>query len=158
MLTRRATMWWMAFGSSGNKVSSYVYASVFLQTQQRRKVPATSQANPEWGCWVGLPRIIGAIPAPACCHWYHSCWNLQRALQADLLCRVKGEEAWMRYRGYIFTLFTKKRQFTPTQVPLQVDIAATPELIHFFFLGVPKKPCFFLHIFTLFYISICSSK
>ena len=132
-------MWWMAFASSGNKVSSYLWASVFLQTQQCWKVPATSQANPEWDCWVGLPRLIGGIPAPACCHWCHRCWNLQRALQADLLCRVKGREGMHAQQRltyihtYIFTLFTKKSQFTPAQVPLQVDIATTPELIHFFF-------------------------
>ena len=143
MLTRRATMWWMAFGSSGNKVSSYVWASVFLQTQQRWKVPATSQANPEWGCWVGLPRIIGAIPAPACCHWYHSCWNLQRALQADLLCRVRGEEAWMRYRGYIFTLFTKKNSLPPPKYHCKSILRQSWSLYIFFFLVSRRTPVFF---------------
>ena len=50
----------------------------------------------------------------------------------------------MYNRGYIFTLFTKS-QFTPTQVPLQVDSATIPDLILFFFLGVPKHPCFLQH-------------
>ena len=76
----------------------------------------------------GLPRLAGGIPPAAGRHWSRRFWNLQKALQPDLLCRV------MCNRGYIFTLFTKS-QFTatPTQVPLQVNHATTPDLIHFFF-------------------------
>ena len=98
------------------------------------RVPVTGQANPRVGL-LGLPRLAGGIPPAAGHHWGRRCCNLRKALQPDLLCRV------MCNRGYIFTLFTKS-QFTPTQVPLQVDSATTPDLIHFFFfLGVPKHPC-----------------
>ena len=89
------------------------------------RVPVTGQANPRVGL-LGLPRLAGGIPPAAGRHWGRRCCNLRKALQPDLLCRV------MCNRGYIFTLFTKN-QFTPTQVPLQVDSATTPDLIHFFF-------------------------
>ena len=47
-----ATMWWMVLGSSWNKVSSYLWASVFLHAQQCWNVPVTGQANPELDCLV----------------------------------------------------------------------------------------------------------
>ena len=84
---------------------------------------------------LGLPRLAGGIPPAAGCHWSRWCWNLQKALQPDLLCRVKCN------RGYIFTLYTKS-WFTPTQVPLQVDSVRTPDLILFFFLGSRSTPFF----------------
>ena len=86
------------------------------------RVPVTGGANPRVGL-LGLPRLAGGIPPAAGHHWGRRCCNLRKALQPDLLCRV------MCNRGYIFTLFTKS-QFTPTQVPLQVDSATTPDLIH----------------------------
>ena len=89
------------------------------------RVPVTGQANPRVGL-LGLPRLAGGIPPAAGHHWGRRCCNLRKALQPDLLCRV------MCNRGYIFTLFTKS-QFTPTQVPLQVDSAATPDLIYIYF-------------------------
>ena len=45
-------MWWMVLASSWNKVSSYLWASVFLHAEQCWSVPVTSQANPEFDCWV----------------------------------------------------------------------------------------------------------
>ena len=103
------------------------------------RVPVTGQANPRVGL-LGLPKLAGGIPPAAGHHWGRRCCNLRKALQPDLPCRV------MCNRGYIFTLFTKS-QFTPTQVPLQVDSATTPDLILFFLGGggggggVPKHPC-----------------
>ena len=102
----------------------------------------------------GLPRLAGGIPPAAGRHWSRRFWNLQKALQPDLLCRV------MCNRGYIFTLFTKS-QFTPTQVPLQVDSVTTPDWILFFFgvwvgggstplLGGPEAPLYSRIIFTVF--------
>ena len=49
---QRATMWWMVLTSSWNKVSSYLWASLFLHVQQCWNVPVTGQANPELDCWV----------------------------------------------------------------------------------------------------------
>ena len=48
----RAMMWWMVLASSLNKVSSYLWASVFLHAQQCWNVPVTGQANRELDCWV----------------------------------------------------------------------------------------------------------
>ena len=131
-----AMMWWMVLASSWNKVLSYLWASLFLHAQQCWNVLVTSQANPELDCWtVGFTRLAGGVPPAAGCHCGRRCWNLQKVLQPDLLCRVKWN------RGYIFTLFTKT-QFIPTQVPLQVDSATTSDFIHFFFFFCVK------HIFT----------
>ena len=48
----RAAMLWMVLASSWNKVSSYLWASVFLLAQQCWNVPVTGQANPELDCCV----------------------------------------------------------------------------------------------------------
>ena len=136
-----ATMWWMVLASSWNKVSSYLWASVFFHAQQCWSVPVTSQANPRVGL-LGLPRLAGGIPTAAGRHWGCRCCNLQKALQPDLFCRV------MCSRGYIFTLFTKN-QFTLTLVPLQVNSVATLDLILFLGgRGVPKHLCVVITLFT----------
>ena len=152
MLTRRATMWWMAFASSGNKISSYLWASVFLQTQQCWKVPATSQANPEWFCWVGLRRLIGGIPAPACCHWCHRCWNLQRALQADLLCRVKGGRHGCATEATFSLCLLKKDSLPPPKYHCK-SILRQPGADTFFFSWGPETPLFFsTYIYIVLYL------
>ena len=120
-----AAMWWMGFASSWNKVFKLPVGFRFLRrpTVLERVSDRSSQSRVGL---LGLPRLAGGIPPVMGCHWCCRCWNLQRVLQPDLLCRD------MHNRGYIFTLFTKKASLPPPKYHCKMILGQT-QCWHFFF-------------------------
>ena len=63
--------------------------------------------------------------------------------------------ACLKYLFVYSVLIRSIRSFSPSQIPQQIDIAITPELIHFFWGGggvlggVPKAPLFSASLFTM---------
>ena len=102
-----AAMWLMVLARSWNKVFKLPVGFRFLAWPTVLERASGQSSQSRVGLF-GLPRLAGGgIPPVMGRHWGRRCWNLQRAMQPDLLC-------WdMHNRGYIFTLFTKKSSLPP---------------------------------------------
>ena len=135
-----AAMWWMVLASSWNKVFKLPVGFHFLAVLEC----ASDQSSQSRVGLLGLPRLAGGIPLVMGRNWGYMCWNLQRALQPDLLCRD------MHSRIYIFTLFIKKASLPPPKYHCKSILGQTRSWYIFYFFWVWN-----IYLHTLCNINIC---